>query len=147
KADIDPGLVVTVAVVFFAIVDLWVRPRDKDHGTELVRGWMPLWALAPFLLALTMSVWVHYLQWQRGLVDIHELAVELNDVSALRAHGEITSETADDAAHEVARRHFSAAPANDDSADQNLPDEKRRFLELARVVAHDLARLDSERKQ
>jgi hypothetical protein len=179
-ADIDLFVVAAALVACFAAVDLWIRPHTDAQGATAVRSFMPFWAVLPFLLALMTSAWVHYLQWQRGLDDIAELAVEIDGTTALRPGGQITSKAVEDTAREVASRHFplrshayrtpAQDPAPGAAAQQPAPtvtpgaaldpavrdeadlgdrdqrtDERRRFVELVRVIAHDLARLSAAR--
>ncbi|HEX3766466.1 MAG TPA: hypothetical protein VHW23_47560 [Kofleriaceae bacterium] len=156
-------LVVAVGVGLLVAIDHWIRPRRKEDGMLRLRGLMPVWALLPFVIGLVTSAWLQHRSWQSGLSDVRELAAEMDTDPDLRASGAITSGGVERAVHNAIIHHFpgrgafaSKAPPDkaapdkaespavarqSDSADgDDRADEERRFIELARVVGHDLLR-------
>ena len=150
-------LVVAIGVGLLVAIDHWIRPRRTADGMLRLRSFMATWALLPFVIGLLTSAWLQHRSWQSGLGDVRELASEMNADPDLRAGGAITSDSVERTVHHAIVHHFPgrgafAKAASDqtespavarksDSADgDDRADEERRFIELARVVGHDLLR-------
>jgi hypothetical protein len=130
KAHQDLAIVAIGGTAGFAIIDLWL-PRRDQRAMRRLRPYMPLWSLVPFVVALMMSAWVDYRQWQRGLKDIHELAEELYGDPALKL-GQITSTTVENAVHNIIARHFPVWSAG---AKSSPPDRPAATYQPVRVAA------------
>jgi hypothetical protein len=158
--------VAAFGVGMFVVIDQWIRPRRTKGEMLRLRRFLPVWAFMPFVIGLLTSAWVQHLSWQRGLGDVRELAAEMDADPAIRTNDAITSGSVERAVHNAIVRHFPGQGAFANKADPSAPDkaaspatagssadgddrseEERRFIELARVVGHDLLRADAPRRR
>ena len=126
------GLAMTcLAGVALALVDYTSRSFASEE--KWFRSLLAGWVLVPFAFGLGGSAWQHYLKWQDALDDIHEVATDVYVAVNPPEHRAVSIEDVDEAVAKLAVRRFPKGNGEPTG-------EATRFVELARVIGHDLRR-------